>query len=66
MHKLVGSLVQQMGNAYPELGQAKSLIEETLLRKKHVSGKRWIGALSYLMKSLQEFLRGGTFWKNGI
>ena len=33
MHKLVGSLVQQMGNAYPELGQAKSLIEETLLQE---------------------------------
>jgi alanyl-tRNA synthetase len=27
MHKLVGSLVQQMGNAYPELGQAKSLMK---------------------------------------
>ena len=33
MHKLVGPLVQQMGNAYPELGHAKSLIEETLLQE---------------------------------
>jgi alanyl-tRNA synthetase len=30
MHQLVPSLVQQMGAAYPELGQAQSLIEETL------------------------------------
>lgn len=31
MHQLVPSLVQQMGAAYPELGQAQALIEETLL-----------------------------------
>ncbi len=30
MHKLVPSLVGQMGAAYPELGQAQSLITETL------------------------------------
>ncbi len=30
MYRLVPSLVQQMGAAYPELGQAQSLIEETL------------------------------------
>jgi alanyl-tRNA synthetase len=30
MHQLVPSLVQQMGQAYPELGQAQALIEETL------------------------------------
>ena len=30
MHKLVPSLVQEMGAAYPELGQAQALIEETL------------------------------------
>jgi alanyl-tRNA synthetase len=30
MHRLVPSLVQEMGAAYPELGQARSLIEETL------------------------------------
>ena len=33
MHKLVGSLVNQMGAAYPELGQAKTLIEDTLLNE---------------------------------
>ncbi len=31
MHKLVPALVQQMGQAYGELGRAQALIEETLL-----------------------------------
>ncbi|MEP1329783.1 alanine--tRNA ligase [Pseudophaeobacter sp.] len=30
MHRLVPALVQQMGTAYPELGQAQAMIEETL------------------------------------
>ncbi len=30
MHRLVPALVTQMGQAYPELGQAQALIEETL------------------------------------
>ncbi len=30
MHRLVPALVQEMGAAYPELGQARALIEETL------------------------------------
>ncbi len=30
MHRLVPALMQQMGAAYPELGQAQSMIEETL------------------------------------
>jgi alanyl-tRNA synthetase len=33
MHNLVGALIQQMGSAYPELGRAQSLIEETLLQE---------------------------------
>ncbi len=33
MHSLVVSLIQQMGGAYPELGVAQSLIEETLLQE---------------------------------
>ena len=31
MHRLVAELVRQMGDAYPELGQGRRLIEETLL-----------------------------------
>ncbi|MAM60470.1 alanine--tRNA ligase [Maritimibacter sp. UBA3975] len=31
MHRLVPELVRQMGQAYPELGQAQAMIEETLL-----------------------------------
>lgn len=33
MHKLVPALVQQMGAAYPELGQGQRMIEETLLNE---------------------------------
>ena len=33
MHKLVPELVSQMGAAYPELGQAQALIQETLLQE---------------------------------
>jgi len=33
MHQLVPALVQQMGAAYPELGQAQALIQETLLQE---------------------------------
>ncbi|MEN8919689.1 MAG: alanine--tRNA ligase, partial [Octadecabacter sp.] len=33
MHKLVPALVQQMGAAYPELGQGQTLIEDTFLNE---------------------------------
>ncbi len=33
MHRLVGALVTEMGQAYPELGRAQPLIEETLERE---------------------------------
>jgi len=33
MHRLVGALVTEMGQAYPELGRAQPLIEETLQRE---------------------------------
>ncbi|WP_298195154.1 alanine--tRNA ligase [Novosphingobium sp.] len=33
MHRLVGSLVTEMGQAFPELGRARPLVEETLLRE---------------------------------
>ncbi len=33
MHRLVPVLVREMGQAYPELGRAQALLEETLLRE---------------------------------
>ncbi len=33
MHRMVGALTSEMGNAFPELIRAKPLIEETLLRE---------------------------------
>lgn len=33
IHRLVPALVAQMGQAYPELGQAQSMIEQTLLQE---------------------------------
>ncbi len=33
MHRLVPALVRQMGAAYPELGRAQSMIEQTLLQE---------------------------------
>ncbi|MEQ6203931.1 alanine--tRNA ligase [Sulfitobacter sp. HNIBRBA2951] len=33
MHRLVPALVAQMGQAYPELGQAQTMIEQTLLQE---------------------------------
>lgn len=33
MHRLVSALIQQMGAAYPELGQGQTLIEDTLLNE---------------------------------
>ena len=33
MHRLVPALVAQMGQAYPELGQGQSMIEQTLLQE---------------------------------
>lgn len=35
MHRMVGSLTGEMGNAFPELIRAKPLIEETLLREEN-------------------------------
>ena len=39
MHRLVPALVSQMGAAYPELGQAQAMIEETLRLEETVSGR---------------------------
>ena len=54
MHRLVPALVQQMGAAYPELGQGQRLIEETLLNEE----VRFKQTLDRGLKLLDEELAG--------
>ncbi len=54
MHKLVPALVQQMGAAYPELGQAQALITETLEQEE----KRFKQTLDRGLKLLDDELSG--------
>ncbi|MCC1491825.1 alanine--tRNA ligase [Cognatishimia sp. F0-27] len=52
MHKLVPALVRQMGAAYPELGRAQPLIEETL----HLEETRFKQTLDRGLKLLDDAL----------
>ncbi|MEN8934771.1 MAG: alanine--tRNA ligase, partial [Planktotalea arctica] len=52
MHRLVPALVRQMGAAFPELGQAQSLIEETL----HLEETRFRQTLDRGLKLLDDEL----------
>ena len=54
MHRLVPELVRQMGGAYPELGQAQSLISETLLLEE----TRFKKTLDRGLKLLDDELKG--------
>ena len=54
MHRLVPALVQQMGAAYPELGQGQRLIEETLLNEE----LRFKQTLARGLKLLDDELKG--------
>ena len=54
MHRLVPELVRQMGQAFPELGQAQVLIEETLLSEE----TRFKATLDRGLKLLDEALTG--------
>ena len=54
MHRLVPALVRQMGAAYPELGQAQALIEETL----HSEETRFKATLDRGLKLLDDELSG--------
>ena len=54
MHRLVPELVRQMGGAYPELGQAQSLITETLLLEE----TRFKQTLDRGLKLLDDELKG--------
>ncbi|UWQ80932.1 alanine--tRNA ligase [Leisingera sp. S132] len=54
MHKLVPSLVQKMGAAYPELGQGQALIEETFEQEE----TRFLKTLDRGLKLLDEASAG--------
>ncbi len=54
MHKLVPALVAQMGQAFPELGQAQSMIEETL----ELEETRFQTTLDRGLKLLEDELSG--------
>jgi alanyl-tRNA synthetase len=54
MHRLVPALVRQMGGAFPELGQAQALIEETL----HLEEKRFRQTLERGLKLLDDEVAG--------
>ena len=54
MHRLVPELVRQMGQAYPELGRAQVLIEETLLTEE----TRFQATLDRGLRLLDEELAG--------
>jgi alanyl-tRNA synthetase len=52
MHRMVGALVGEMGQAYPELGQAQALIEQTL----ETEETRFLQTLDRGLKLLDEEL----------
>ncbi|WP_300030127.1 alanine--tRNA ligase [uncultured Roseobacter sp.] len=54
MHRLVPALVHQMGAAYPELGQAQNMIEQTLLQEE----TRFRQTLDRGLKLLEEEVAG--------
>ena len=68
MHRLVGALTGEMGNAFPELIRAKPLIEETLEREEINFRRRPANGLKLLEAELAEMdngkiLTGATAFK---
>jgi alanyl-tRNA synthetase len=60
MHKLVPALVQEMGEAYPELGRAQASIE-SLLSQEEASFQRTLGrGLALLEEATEGLGAGGT------
>ncbi|MBE9539153.1 MAG: alanine--tRNA ligase [Proteobacteria bacterium] len=57
-HKLVGPLVEQMGEAYPELKKMQSQIEKALLAEEQQFAKTLDNGMSILNEALDQ-LRGG-------
>ncbi|MBO9575566.1 MAG: alanine--tRNA ligase [Sphingobium sp.] len=60
MHRLVGSLVGEMGAAYPELVRARPLIEETLLREETRFRQTLDKGLKLLDEAVAGLPEGGT------
>ncbi len=60
MHRLVGSLVTEMGQAYGELGRAQPLIEETMLREETKFRQTLDKGLRLLDEATQSMDEGGT------
>ena len=59
MHRLVASLVQEMGAAYPELGRAQPLIEETLQREEVQFRRTLANGLKLLDEATASLGQGG-------
>lgn len=60
MHRMVGSLTGEMGNAFPELIRAKPLIEETLLREETNFRRTLDNGLKLLDAEIAEMSAGDT------
>lgn len=59
MHRLVAALVQEMGAAYPELGRAQPLIEETLQREEVQFRRTLANGLKLLDEATASLGEGG-------
>ena len=59
MHRLVPALVAEMGQAYPELGRAQPLIEETLEREETQFRRTLANGLKLLDEATGEMNEGG-------
>ena len=59
MHRLVPALVQEMGAAYPELGRAQPLIEETLQREEIQFRRTLANGLKLLDEATGDMGEGG-------
>ncbi|MEL6874373.1 MAG: alanine--tRNA ligase, partial [Pseudomonadota bacterium] len=60
MHRMVGSLTGEMGNAFPELIRAKPLIEETLLREETSFRRTLANGLKLLDAEIADMNEGDT------
>ena len=60
MHRMVGALTSEMGNAFPELIRAKPLIEETLLREETNFRQTLANGLKLLDAEIADMGEGDT------